>query len=176
MRKPRFPSTLKKVAVAFRPPGADQEHWRSTDGLLPHGVGQRHAVHAAAEPGPRHYRAVRLPPGGQARDPVGGRGHHLRVRGGGAHPAALLAPQVQVGRRRSRGLGHFIFDLRFLSLLLKLSFRFKSSPVNAIFCQALAGSPLRPHSLVQLDKEKEEQLKPPFSSATDSREVKISAL
>lgn len=49
-------------------------------------------------------------------------------------------------------------------------YRFKSSPINAIFCQALAGSPLRPHSLVQLDKEQEEQLKPPFSSAGDTRE------
>uniref|UniRef100_A0A3Q4AJT0 Endoplasmic reticulum lectin n=1 Tax=Mola mola TaxID=94237 RepID=A0A3Q4AJT0_MOLML len=42
-------------------------------------------------------------------------------------------------------------------------FRFKSSPVNSIFCQALAGSPLRPQRLTQLDKEQEEQLKPPFS-------------
>uniref|UniRef100_A0A3B4TTY1 Endoplasmic reticulum lectin n=1 Tax=Seriola dumerili TaxID=41447 RepID=A0A3B4TTY1_SERDU len=42
-------------------------------------------------------------------------------------------------------------------------YRFKSSPVNAIFCQALAGSPLRPQQLAQLDKEQEEQLKPPFS-------------
>uniref|UniRef100_A0A3Q3BWI6 Endoplasmic reticulum lectin n=1 Tax=Haplochromis burtoni TaxID=8153 RepID=A0A3Q3BWI6_HAPBU len=41
-------------------------------------------------------------------------------------------------------------------------YRFKSSPVNAIFCQALAGSPLRPQRLAQLDKEQEEQLKPPF--------------
>uniref|UniRef100_A0A7N6A737 Endoplasmic reticulum lectin n=1 Tax=Anabas testudineus TaxID=64144 RepID=A0A7N6A737_ANATE len=39
-------------------------------------------------------------------------------------------------------------------------YRFKSSPVNTIFCQALAGSPLRPQRLVQLDKEQEEQLKP----------------
>uniref|UniRef100_A0A8C7Y7Z3 Endoplasmic reticulum lectin n=1 Tax=Oryzias sinensis TaxID=183150 RepID=A0A8C7Y7Z3_9TELE len=43
-------------------------------------------------------------------------------------------------------------------------YRFKSSPVNAIFCQALAGSPLRPQRLVQLDKEQEEQLKPPFGT------------
>ncbi|XP_008320064.1 endoplasmic reticulum lectin 1 isoform X2 [Cynoglossus semilaevis] len=50
-------------------------------------------------------------------------------------------------------------------------YRFKSSPVNAIFCQALAGSPLRPQRLAQLDKEQEEQLKPPFSSSTfESRE------
>uniref|UniRef100_A0A665WWB5 Endoplasmic reticulum lectin n=1 Tax=Echeneis naucrates TaxID=173247 RepID=A0A665WWB5_ECHNA len=32
-------------------------------------------------------------------------------------------------------------------------YRFKTSPVNAIFCQALAGSPLRPQRLAQLDKE-----------------------
>lgn len=50
--------------------------------------------------------------------------------------------------------------------------RFKSSPVNAIYCQALAGSPLRPQRLTQLDKEQEEQLKPPFSSASETREVR----
>uniref|UniRef100_A0A7N9B0H7 Endoplasmic reticulum lectin n=1 Tax=Mastacembelus armatus TaxID=205130 RepID=A0A7N9B0H7_9TELE len=49
-------------------------------------------------------------------------------------------------------------------------YRFKSSPVNAIFCQALAGSPLRPQRLAQLDKEQEEQLKPPFSTTSDTRE------
>uniref|UniRef100_A0A7N6AB28 Endoplasmic reticulum lectin n=1 Tax=Anabas testudineus TaxID=64144 RepID=A0A7N6AB28_ANATE len=49
-------------------------------------------------------------------------------------------------------------------------YRFKSSPVNTIFCQALAGSPLRPQRLVQLDKEQEEQLKPPFSSPPESRD------
>uniref|UniRef100_A0A673CMK4 Endoplasmic reticulum lectin n=1 Tax=Sphaeramia orbicularis TaxID=375764 RepID=A0A673CMK4_9TELE len=49
-------------------------------------------------------------------------------------------------------------------------YRFKSSPVNAIFCQALAGSPLRPQRLTQLDKEQEEQLKPPFSKAPPVRE------
>ncbi|KAA8577563.1 hypothetical protein FQN60_004512 [Etheostoma spectabile] len=49
-------------------------------------------------------------------------------------------------------------------------YRFKSSPVNAIFCQALAGSPLRPLRLAQLDKEQEEQLKPPFSSPSETRE------
>uniref|UniRef100_A0AAQ5Y2E8 Endoplasmic reticulum lectin n=1 Tax=Amphiprion ocellaris TaxID=80972 RepID=A0AAQ5Y2E8_AMPOC len=46
-------------------------------------------------------------------------------------------------------------------------YRFKSSPVNAIFCQALAGSPLQPQRLAQLDKEQEEQLKPPFSAASE---------
>ncbi len=50
--------------------------------------------------------------------------------------------------------------------------RFKSSPVNAIFCQALAGSPLRPQRLAQLDKEREEQLKPPFSATAETREVR----
>lgn len=53
------------------------------------------------------------------------------------------------------------------------SCRFKSSPVNTIFCQALAGSPLRPQRLTQLDKEQEEQLKPPFSANTESREVRL---
>uniref|UniRef100_A0A3Q0SS38 Endoplasmic reticulum lectin n=1 Tax=Amphilophus citrinellus TaxID=61819 RepID=A0A3Q0SS38_AMPCI len=46
-------------------------------------------------------------------------------------------------------------------------YRFKSSPVNAIFCQALAGSPLRPQRLAQLDKEQEEQLKPPFGATSE---------
>ncbi|XP_061600642.1 endoplasmic reticulum lectin 1 isoform X2 [Cololabis saira] len=55
-------------------------------------------------------------------------------------------------------------------------YRFKSSPVNAIFCQAMAGSPLRPQRLSQLDKEQEEQLKPPFSSSTaDTREEEAAA-
>uniref|UniRef100_A0A667ZJ32 Endoplasmic reticulum lectin n=1 Tax=Myripristis murdjan TaxID=586833 RepID=A0A667ZJ32_9TELE len=49
-------------------------------------------------------------------------------------------------------------------------YRFKSSPVNNIFCQALSGSPLRPQRLTQLDREQEEQLKPPFSAASDARE------
>uniref|UniRef100_A0AAR2IWG1 Endoplasmic reticulum lectin n=1 Tax=Pygocentrus nattereri TaxID=42514 RepID=A0AAR2IWG1_PYGNA len=42
-------------------------------------------------------------------------------------------------------------------------YRFKSSPVNTILCQALAGSPLRPHSLSQLDQQQEELLRPHFS-------------
>ncbi|XP_056617375.1 endoplasmic reticulum lectin 1 isoform X1 [Triplophysa dalaica] len=46
-------------------------------------------------------------------------------------------------------------------------FRFKSSPVNDIFCQALGGSPLRPQSLSKLDREQEELLKPPFSSSSE---------
>uniref|UniRef100_A0A673YU56 Endoplasmic reticulum lectin n=1 Tax=Salmo trutta TaxID=8032 RepID=A0A673YU56_SALTR len=42
-------------------------------------------------------------------------------------------------------------------------YRFKSSPVNAIFCQALSGSPLQPHSLSQMNREQEQLLKPPFT-------------
>ncbi|XP_058240995.1 endoplasmic reticulum lectin 1 isoform X1 [Hemibagrus wyckioides] len=49
-------------------------------------------------------------------------------------------------------------------------YRFKSSPVNAIFCQALAGSPLRPHSLSQLDQQQEELLRPHFSPPTEREE------
>lgn len=50
--------------------------------------------------------------------------------------------------------------------------RFKSSPVNSIFCQALAGSPLQPQRLVKFDKEQEQQLKPPFSATAENREVR----
>uniref|UniRef100_A0A8C4GTR2 Endoplasmic reticulum lectin n=1 Tax=Dicentrarchus labrax TaxID=13489 RepID=A0A8C4GTR2_DICLA len=46
-------------------------------------------------------------------------------------------------------------------------YRFKSSPVNGIFCQALSGSPQRPQRLAQWDKEQEEQLKPPFSATVE---------
>ncbi|KAK2865660.1 hypothetical protein Q7C36_001716 [Tachysurus vachellii] len=49
-------------------------------------------------------------------------------------------------------------------------YRFKSSPVNAIFCQALAGSPLRPNSLSQLGKQQEELLGPHFSPPTEREE------
>uniref|UniRef100_A0A8C4FDI4 Endoplasmic reticulum lectin n=1 Tax=Dicentrarchus labrax TaxID=13489 RepID=A0A8C4FDI4_DICLA len=49
-------------------------------------------------------------------------------------------------------------------------YRFKSSPVNGIFCQALSGSPQRPQRLAQWDKEQEEQLKPPFSATVEARE------
>ncbi|KAF7662422.1 hypothetical protein LDENG_00235990 [Lucifuga dentata] len=55
-------------------------------------------------------------------------------------------------------------------------YRFKSSPVNAIFCQALAGSPLRPQQLAQLDREQEEQLKPPFSATLDTKEEEVSPM
>ncbi|CAL8299971.1 unnamed protein product [Merluccius merluccius] len=49
-------------------------------------------------------------------------------------------------------------------------FRFKSSPVNAILCQALSGAPLRPQQLTKLDMAQQEQLKPPFSSRLCSQE------
>ncbi|XP_066518339.1 endoplasmic reticulum lectin 1 [Hoplias malabaricus] len=49
-------------------------------------------------------------------------------------------------------------------------YRFKSSPVNTIFCQALAGSPFRPQSLSQLDKQQEELLRPHSSSSTEREE------
>ncbi|XP_051946146.1 endoplasmic reticulum lectin 1-like isoform X2 [Xyrauchen texanus] len=49
-------------------------------------------------------------------------------------------------------------------------YRFKSSPVNDIFCQALGGSPLRPQSLSQLDRKQEELLKQPFSSSSEREE------
>ncbi|XP_051504414.1 endoplasmic reticulum lectin 1 isoform X1 [Myxocyprinus asiaticus] len=52
-------------------------------------------------------------------------------------------------------------------------YRFKSSPVNDIFCQSLGDSPLRPQSLSQMDREQEELLKPPFSSSSE-REVRRS--
>lgn len=52
-------------------------------------------------------------------------------------------------------------------------YRFRSSPVNAIFCQALPGSPLRPLRLSQLDQEQQDLLRPPFSSAAaPEREVR----
>ncbi|KAG7253246.1 hypothetical protein CRUP_000194 [Coryphaenoides rupestris] len=51
-------------------------------------------------------------------------------------------------------------------------FRFKSSPVNAILCQALLGAPLRPQQLTKLDMAQQERLKPPFSSVLEAREVR----
>ncbi|XP_006638835.1 endoplasmic reticulum lectin 1 isoform X1 [Lepisosteus oculatus] len=54
-------------------------------------------------------------------------------------------------------------------------YRFKTSPVNDIFCQSLQGSPLRPQRLAQLDREQEELLRPPFSSTQD-REEEASSL
>ncbi|XP_027720874.1 endoplasmic reticulum lectin 1 [Vombatus ursinus] len=40
-------------------------------------------------------------------------------------------------------------------------YRFRSSPVNDIFCQSLPGSPLKPHNLVQLEQQ-QEVMKIPF--------------
>ncbi|XP_076141906.1 endoplasmic reticulum lectin 1 isoform X1 [Alosa pseudoharengus] len=54
-------------------------------------------------------------------------------------------------------------------LCLHPKYRFKSSPVNAIFCQALSGSPLRPQRLSKLDQEQQDLLKPPFGSSTTEK-------
>ncbi|XP_076868524.1 endoplasmic reticulum lectin 1 [Brachyhypopomus gauderio] len=43
-------------------------------------------------------------------------------------------------------------------------YRFKTFPVNDIFCQALSGSPLKPQSLSELHQQQEELLRPPFGS------------
>lgn len=40
-------------------------------------------------------------------------------------------------------------------------YRFKSSPINDIFCQSMAGSPLRPQSLEKLEQQRE-MIKAPF--------------
>ncbi|KAL4641224.1 endoplasmic reticulum lectin 1 [Arapaima gigas] len=53
-------------------------------------------------------------------------------------------------------------------------YRFRTSPVNNIFCQPLDGSPLRPQRLTQLDKEQEELIKPPFSEMSPMREEVLS--
>ncbi|XP_020488466.1 endoplasmic reticulum lectin 1 isoform X1 [Labrus bergylta] len=53
-------------------------------------------------------------------------------------------------------------------------YRFKSSPVNAIFCQSLAGSPLQPQKLAMLDKEQEDLLKPPFRASAETTEEEVS--
>ena len=58
-------------------------------------------------------------------------------------------------------------------IFIPWSVRFKSSPVNAIFCQAMSGSPLRPHSLSQMDREQEELLKPPFTAAAAAPEREV---
>uniref|UniRef100_A0A4W3GXU4 Endoplasmic reticulum lectin n=1 Tax=Callorhinchus milii TaxID=7868 RepID=A0A4W3GXU4_CALMI len=42
-------------------------------------------------------------------------------------------------------------------------YRFRSSPVNDIFCQSMHGSPLRPQSLERLEKQ-EEEMKPPLTA------------
>uniref|UniRef100_A0A8C9R1B9 Endoplasmic reticulum lectin n=1 Tax=Scleropages formosus TaxID=113540 RepID=A0A8C9R1B9_SCLFO len=53
-------------------------------------------------------------------------------------------------------------------------YRFKTSPVNNIFCQALGGSPFQPQRLTQLEKEQEELVKPPFSEMSPIREEVLS--
>ncbi|XP_072437007.1 endoplasmic reticulum lectin 1 isoform X1 [Chiloscyllium punctatum] len=50
-------------------------------------------------------------------------------------------------------------------------YRFKSSPVNDIFCQSVHGSPLRPKSLEQLEKQQEDLLKPPFTTQRAQEEL-----
>ncbi|RXM29309.1 Endoplasmic reticulum lectin 1 [Acipenser ruthenus] len=50
-------------------------------------------------------------------------------------------------------------------------YRFKSSPVNDIFCQSLQGSPLRPQSLTQLDREQQDLMKPDFISRDKEEET-----
>ncbi|KAL2083016.1 hypothetical protein ACEWY4_020789 [Coilia grayii] len=59
-------------------------------------------------------------------------------------------------------------------LCLHPKYRFKSSPVNNIFCQALSGAPLRPLRLSQLDQEQQYQLKPPHASSTTEKEEEAS--
>ncbi|XP_072363974.1 endoplasmic reticulum lectin 1 isoform X1 [Scyliorhinus torazame] len=50
-------------------------------------------------------------------------------------------------------------------------YRFKSSPVNDIFCQSVHGSPLRPQSLEQLEKQQEDMMKPPFATQRAQEEL-----
>lgn len=57
--------------------GSHKEHRGSADSLLLGGAGKRDSLHADSEPGSHHSRAVRVPPRGQARDPVRGRGDDL---------------------------------------------------------------------------------------------------
>lgn len=57
--------------------GSHKEHRGSADSLLLSGAGKRDSLHADSEPGSHDSRAVRLPPRGQARDPVRGRGDDL---------------------------------------------------------------------------------------------------
>ncbi|XP_033859433.1 endoplasmic reticulum lectin 1-like [Acipenser ruthenus] len=49
-------------------------------------------------------------------------------------------------------------------------YRFKSSPVNDIFCQSLQGSPMRPQRLTQLDREQQDLMKPAFISRDKEEE------
>ncbi|CAJ1067458.1 endoplasmic reticulum lectin 1 isoform X2 [Xyrichtys novacula] len=53
-------------------------------------------------------------------------------------------------------------------------YRFKSSPVNTIFCQSLAGSPTQPYKLSMFDKEREDLLKPPFRASAETTEEEVS--
>lgn len=76
--------------------GALQEHWGPADPIPSCRDGWRDAVPSEEEHSTFHHGPVRVPPRGQARNPVHRRGHYLRVRGGGAHTPALLTPQVQV--------------------------------------------------------------------------------
>ncbi|MGH0136567.1 UNVERIFIED_CONTAM: hypothetical protein FKN15_062567 [Acipenser sinensis] len=50
-------------------------------------------------------------------------------------------------------------------------YRFKSSPVNDIFCQSLQGSPMRPQRLTQLDREQQDLMKPAFISRDKEEET-----
>ncbi|XP_051868868.1 endoplasmic reticulum lectin 1 isoform X1 [Pristis pectinata] len=50
-------------------------------------------------------------------------------------------------------------------------YRFKTSPVNDIFCQSVHGSPLRPQSLEELEKQQEEMMKPPFNNQRIQEEI-----
>ncbi|XP_069787511.1 endoplasmic reticulum lectin 1 isoform X4 [Narcine bancroftii] len=50
-------------------------------------------------------------------------------------------------------------------------YRFKTSPVNDIFCQSFHGSPLRPQSLDELEKHQEEIMKPPFNNQRIQEEI-----
>ncbi|XP_060105104.1 endoplasmic reticulum lectin 1 [Heteronotia binoei] len=59
-------------------------------------------------------------------------------------------------------------------------YRFRSSPVNDIFCQSLPGSPLKPHNLEQLEKQ-QEMLKMPLKrakeeEASSAKEEKFSSI
>uniref|UniRef100_A0A4W3GW27 Endoplasmic reticulum lectin n=1 Tax=Callorhinchus milii TaxID=7868 RepID=A0A4W3GW27_CALMI len=49
-------------------------------------------------------------------------------------------------------------------------YRFRSSPVNDIFCQSMHGSPLRPQSLERLEKQ-EEEMKPPLTAPRTNEEM-----
>lgn len=55
-------------------------------------------------------------------------------------------------------------------------YTFKTSPVNPIFCQSLAGSPMRPHGLSQLDKLQQQQFKDLLSPESETREEEAATL